>query len=209
MDDYRNTQYCSELDDVDVKKLDLANQIKSDHPRVRNHYDYISKNRLPYKSRFMQIYNGKCAYCGVSCDIIPRDNFEIDHIINEASFASRIEAGNITNLALACHTCNNNKRAFPITEKNYNLLSPDEDGIKTCFVREQDYYIRVSTKQRENSDVSNFYNELHFDREIHRLDFLLMSMIGLDKKLKEQGRQMIELLDAINRLRSKRNAISG
>mgnify|MGYP000060833833 CR=1 FL=1 len=41
--------------------------------------DNISDNSQKFKLEFIKAYNGKCAYCGASIDLIKRTEFEIDH----------------------------------------------------------------------------------------------------------------------------------
>lgn len=40
---------------------------------------YISDNSQKFKLEFIKAYNGKCAYCGASIDLIKKNEFEIDH----------------------------------------------------------------------------------------------------------------------------------
>ena len=41
-------------------------------------YNYRRANSEKIKE-FMKIYNDKCAYCGVSNDLLPKNYFEVDH----------------------------------------------------------------------------------------------------------------------------------
>ena len=57
--DYRNTKYCRRLENLQLKKEDLKNEIMKDHPRLIDHYRLISNNNLEYKDKFSLIYNKK------------------------------------------------------------------------------------------------------------------------------------------------------
>lgn len=106
-DDYRNTLYCPKLTDLSSKKDFVKNAILKEHPCTKDMHRYISNNSKPFKKDFVKAYNGKCAYCGVSIDIISLDKFEIDHIIPkkaERFEKSKANAGYIENLALSCYT---------------------------------------------------------------------------------------------------------
>lgn len=72
--DYRVTEYCPEFDSIAAKKVGLVEMIRKKHPRGRDLHRLISPNDSEYKIPFMEVYNCKCSYCGVSIDIIPKDN---------------------------------------------------------------------------------------------------------------------------------------
>ena len=95
MDDYRRTKYCPELDNVRKKKEHIKNKIKEEHPRAQDMHTYISNNSGSLKKEFMKIYNDKCAYCGVSNDLLPKNYFEVDHFLYEKAplFKSKKDAG--------------------------------------------------------------------------------------------------------------------
>lgn len=69
--DYRNTQYCKELIDVSNKKERLEAQIQEDFPRTRIIYNKVKKRGGIYNRKFAEIYNEKCAYCGILLGLIP------------------------------------------------------------------------------------------------------------------------------------------
>ena len=84
----------------------------------------ISNNSQKFKIEFIKAYNGKCAYCGASIDLIKKSEFEIDHFLYEKApvFATKKDAGYIDNLILACHDCNHNKNAFWVDEEGFDEL---------------------------------------------------------------------------------------
>ena len=127
--DYRRTKYCPELVDIKEKKKKIEALIKKEHPHAQDMHTYISDNSEKYKLKFVQAYNGKCAYCGVSIDLIKKNEFEIDHFLYEKfpKFKTKKEAGYIENLILACHDCNHNKSDFWINEPTWVQISGDID----------------------------------------------------------------------------------
>lgn len=211
MSDYRNTKYCPSLDGVNTRKQEVRKCVLIDYPRAKDMHAYVKINDQKYKTEFMKAYNCKCAYCGVSIDLISRVMFEIDHFVNQAApefGGSKVKAGTIENLVLACHDCNHSKSGFSITSTNKENLNPDGELISTYFYRDDMYYIKPTDAAKENADVSLFYSKLHLGSEIHRIDYLVMSMIGLQKELKKKGKDYKELSDAISALKGKRNLMS-
>lgn len=155
----------------------------------------------------MAAYNYKCAYCGISTDLIRKDAFEIDHYLYEKSkrFASKKAAGYMDNLVLACHDCNHKKSSFDISDENHDRLYPDGEEIKDTFYRDDLYYIRISEGASDNQQVVDFYNQLQMGSEIHRLDYLLMSLIGLQRKQEGNAEIYTEIGKIIDALKKKRN----
>ena len=208
MSDYRNTKYCKILSGVDNKKQTLVCKIKNDHPRAVDMHTYISPNTTVRKTEFMDIYNGKCAYCGVSISLIPRTMFEIDHIIYKKSFPTKKDAGYIENLTLACHLCNNKKHDFLIPSEDLDKLHPDKELIKSFYIRNKNnYYIELSDEAKKHSTLVEFYYKLQLDGEIHRIDYLLMNMIGIMQKHKDNDKLCSKLGQALIMLQEKRNRI--
>ena len=205
VDDFRATIYCAPIKDLGMKKQLVVGNIKTAHPRAKDMHAYISLNKDSYKTEFMKAYNFKCAYCGASIDILSREMFEIDHFIYEKSFGKKSDAGSIENLVLACHTCNNKKKALPLPMEDREFLHPDTDKIKQTFKRDEQYYIIISDELMANETVKLFYKKLGLEGEIHRLDYLLMNMIGLQRTLEDKFEAYSVLGQAIDRLRLKRN----
>ncbi len=208
--DYRNTKYCPDLSDIKERKNNIYNQIILDHPRAKDMHNYISKNDLIYKKQFLKAYNYKCAYCGVSIEIISKSEFQIDHYIYQKSseFKSKKQAGKLDNLVLSCHSCNHAKGAFIIPPDKRSLLYPDNTSITKVFYRNDYYYIMINSNYKEDKVVCDFYYKLKLHNDIHRLDYLLMSMIGLYAKTNEKTPGYTQLGKAIELLRKKRNIMS-
>ena len=184
--DYRNTKYCPELENLAEKKNKVVKMVKEQHPLAIDMHSYISKNDKPFKRKFMEAYNYKCAYCGVSISIIPKEMFEIDHYIYEKSAVfggKKANAGYIENLLLSCHYCNHKKSSYEFLVEDRQYLYPDAYEIKDTFERDDMYYIQMTETFNENETVKNFYEQIKLGSEIHRIDFLLMNMIGLLNKL--------------------------
>lgn len=83
--DYRRTKYCPELIDVPKKKKEVEKLVEIEHPNAKDMHSYISDNSQKFKLEFIKAYNGKCAYCGASTDLIKKTEFEIDHFLYEKS----------------------------------------------------------------------------------------------------------------------------
>ncbi|MEI3116799.1 MAG: HNH endonuclease [Merdibacter sp.] len=207
IDDYRNTVYCPQYSDIGDKKKKLVEEIRKKHPRANDMHAIIHPNDGVYKDDFMNIYNHKCAYCGVSIDVISRTDFEVDHYIYEKSkrFPSKADAGYIENLILACHDCNHDKSSFEFPDEKYKDLYPDEEEIKKTFIRDDDYYIKVSDEKNSDTIVKEFYEKLHLGSEIHRIDYLLMSMMGVLEKIEDKPEVSSLLGQAVKKLHTKRN----
>lgn len=185
VEDYRNTKYCPLLDNLQQKKDNIVKVVKNKHSKAVDMHTYISNNNGPFKIAFIKAYNEKCSYCGVSLDLIPKSLFQIDHFIFKKSpefNGSKAAAGKIENLVLSCNICNHNKSSFSIPKSERVKLHP-EQNICTTFYRDENYYIRVAKRFNSNETVNEFYKTLKLGSEIHRLDYLLMSMIGLQKNL--------------------------
>lgn len=207
VDDYRNTKYCPELDKVKEKKQSIENIVKKEHPRAVDMHTYISQNDQKYKSLFMNVYNCKCAYCGVSIDLVPKVLFEVDHFLYKGSsrFKSKKDAGYIDNLVLACRVCNQRKSSFDISDNVYKALYPDGDEVKNTFYRDERYYIKMSEKAEINNNIKSFYEQLQLGGEVHRLDYLLMSLLGFQREHDDNSELYMEVGKTIDILRRKRN----
>ena len=207
-DDYRNTKYCPILKDLEKKKGLVIEKVLTDHPRTQDIYKYISNNDSIYKKEFIEAYNGKCAYCGVSIDIIPKRMFEIDHFICKSAKEFKgdsVKASNIDNLVLACYECNRSKGSLEVPDNMRMYLHPDRSGITSTFIRDDQYYIKISEVMIGNAVVENFYSKLKLGAEIHRLDYLLISMRGLKERNLDKPEVSRQLGEAIDVLQSKRN----
>lgn len=207
--DYRETKFCrGTYRSIKPRKDKLLEKIKNQHPKIENIYKIVSPRKSDFHSDFMSIYSYKCAYCGVSIDLISKSSFEIDHIVNKKSDFFKKHPGenpnSIKNLALACRTCNGNKLDFDLSSKGTFQLHPDDSNISQVFVRDEKYYIRIAKEYSTEPLVKAFYNKLQLGSEIHRLDYILMSLHEL-RKLKPE----ITYIDkAIVRLTQKRNFIA-
>ena len=206
-DDYRNTEFCPQLGNVAERKQLVVAMVKVDHPYARDMHARISKNKEPYKSAFIRAYNGKCSYCGVSLSIIPKDSFEIDHFIykEDPRFKSKADAGFIENLVLACHKCNHAKSSLSIPDESHEYLHPDKPGIRETFIRDDDFYIRIAPAKKADEHAQLFYSQLELGSEVHRLDFLLTNMRGLQTKIPEHSTANKAMSEAITLLQAKRN----
>lgn len=203
--DYRNTEYCPILENVDNKKKVLDGKIRTAHPKQRIMYNKVHDRNTTFNKEFCDIYNCKCAYCGVSMDILPATLFEVDHFIAESLFDDKEKAGEVKNLVLACYQCNRNKKNFKITGEYIDKLNTDGGKIADIFFRDDKYYIRIKDEYIEDKTINDFYNQLQLVHQTRRLDFLLINMQGLHKKLEGtiQGRKLAEAILTIQKKRNK------
>lgn len=209
-EDYRNTKYCPTLKDLAKKKKAVQSAVLSAHPKAIDMHRYISDNNDSFKQAFVEAYNGKCAYCGVSISIIPWKMYEIDHFIPKeaARFeGSKAKAGFIENLVLSCYDCNRGKSSLEIPDEDFNKVYPDNSGITESFTRDDDYYIRIKEDSKSDDTVVHFYKQLNLDSQMHRIDFLLMSMRGLREKITDKHSAYDGLTRAIDLLQQKRNVV--
>lgn len=203
--DYRNTEYCPILENVADKKKELEKKIKIAHPRQKIIYNKIHSRSTSYNTEFCAIYNCKCAYCGVSMDILPATLFEVDHFVAESLFDSKEEAGKVENLVLACYQCNRNKKEFKIDGEYIKKLNTDDGQIAEVFFRDDKYYIRISDNYTKDETINGFYNQLQLVHQTRRLDYLLINMQGLHKKLEGtiQGGRLAEAIVTMQKRRNK------
>jgi hypothetical protein fulcA4_13182 len=214
--DYRVTKYEShKLKKIKISKNILIRKIREKHPRAHNFYSLV---RSEYKNEFMEVYNNKCAYCGVSLDLIPKRMFEIDHFVNEKSArfknGCRRNKNGMSNLVLSCYDCNRKKTNFNIDKQIEYILHGDYEKVKNIFHRNQkDYSIEIGNiaifTTIQQDIIRDFYNTLMLGNYIHRLDYLLMSMRALADRLsscKEMtSNEYSTLLHCIDILQRKRN----
>ena len=208
MRDYRNTEFCKSITDIAEKKNGVVELVKDGHPQRADMHTYISDNDSPYKIAFIEAYSGKCAYCGVTIAIAPKRYFEVDHFISKKSKrfnGSKAAAGYIENLVLACHKCNRAKGDLEIPDAAHEYLHPDKKGITDTFIRDEDFYIKLSD-EKVNDEISiRFYTQLCLGAELLRLDYLLLNMRGLKNLISESSSGYKYLIDAIDLLQEKRN----
>lgn len=202
--DYRNTEYCPALEKVEEKKNELQKNILCKHPRQKNMYNKIKLRESEFNKQFFKIYNYKCAYCGVSLDILPKALFEVDHYIAESLFNDKSEAGKVENLVLACYQCNRNKSSFTISGDYVNRLNTDNGNITNIFYRNDKYYICINKSFQKDKMITEFYDKLKLYHQSHRIDYLLLSMNGLHNKIDDERDKAI-LSKMIISLQHKRN----
>ncbi len=205
--DYRRTKYCPELIDVPQKKKEVEKLVEKEHPNARDMHSYISNNSQKFKLEFIKAYNGKCAYCGASTDLIKKTEFEIDHFLYKKApiFDTKKDAGDIKNLILSCHYCNHNKNSFWIEKEDIDNLNPDGEKIKNVFIRDDQYYVRINNEFKKNATIERFYNKLCLGSELHRLDYLIMNTIGLQRSCENDSDLYVGLGKILDVIRQKRN----
>lgn len=205
--DYRNTIYEISKKNIINEKNALEDKIKKEHPKIKTIYNQINKKDGNYNKQFRNIYNNKCAYCGISTDVISSDLFEIDHFICEASFnGDSMNAGKINNLVLSCKKCNRAKKDF-IWDEIYSLkFNVDDESITELFYRDKDYSIKIEKEYITDNSIYSFYIKLKLNEEIRRLDFLLMNMYGFYNKY-SKDKNIDRISKYIMFLQKKRNEL--
>lgn len=166
---------------INILKKALLAKIKIKHKRAKNIYNLISLNNSEYRDDFMKCYDNKCAYCGISLGIIEKNQFEIDHFIPKDLMNKNTIS--INNLVLSCYNCNRKKVDFMPGE---NILHPDMLYLHDIFVRDADFYIVVSDKYKNNKNINNFYDQLKFNSDKRRIDFMIMYIDELIVVLEKQ-----------------------
>lgn len=138
---------------------------------------------------------------------IKKNEFEIDHFLYEKApiFATKKDAGYMGNLILSCHDCNHNKNSFWIEKEEMDTLNPDGEKIKNVFIRDDKYYIRINDEFKENTTIEGFYNKLCLGSELHRLDYLIMNIIGLQRYCEDNSDLYVGLGKILDIIREKRN----
>ena len=205
--DYRNTVYGVPKKNIINEKKALEERIKREHPRVKIIYNQINKKDSEYNKQFRNIYNNKCAYCGITTDVISSELFEVDHFICESSYSGdSINAGKINNLVLSCKKCNGAKKDFIWSEAYSPRFNVDDESITELFYRNEEYSIRIEQKYITDNIICSFYRKLKLDEEIRRLDFLLMNMYGFYNKYSDD-KKIEKILKCIMLLQKKRNEL--
>ena len=184
--DYRLTIYCKKFRNIPENKAKLEDEIKKEKGEV-DIYKIIQKKGTYYNRKFLEIYNSKCAYCGASNKILDyTTNYEVDHLINKASFEIESDPNLISNLVSSCYFCNRGKSQYHIDIELAEILNPDNGNIAKVFERDSLYNIKITQEYEENESIKQFYEKLRLGNEFRRLDFLLMNMIEFLKTLKEE-----------------------
>nr|DAP37314.1 MAG TPA: HNH endonuclease [Caudoviricetes sp.] len=204
--DYRNTCFCTPLNNIYDKKQELEDIILTSHPGVNDIYRYIKEKRGAYFKPFCEIYNRKCAYCGAHISLGDIRLFEIDHFICKSSLKNNsIEANKTRNLVFSCYACNRGKSKLVFDDEHKSLLNPDDNSIANVFYRDEEYYIKINERFTDDRLVQQFYNKLSFNDEFRRLDYFLLEINGLNETLNHDSKIYYILNDLKNKLMSKRN----
>ena len=150
---------------------------------------------------------GNVQYCGASIDLIKRLKFEIDHFYMKKLLylLQKKMTGYMGNLILSCHDCNHNKNSFWIEKEEMDTLNPDGEKIKNVFIRDDKYYIRINDEFKKNTTIEGFYNKLCLGSELHRLDYLIMNIIGLQRYCEDNSDLYVGLGKILDIIREKRN----
>ncbi|MDE6873003.1 MAG: hypothetical protein K2P87_00885, partial [Lachnospiraceae bacterium] len=134
-----------------------------------------------------------------------------DHFINEDSFhdttKGREEAGRMENLVWSCISCNRGKSGFLIKPPYDERLNVDNGNIADVFVRDKDYYIRISDTYQGDEFIQQFYEKLHLGYEARRLDYLCLQLDGKYKVETDEKRRQ-KLGECLAKLMKQRNCMT-
>ena len=174
--DYRLSRYSTlTFNSILDNKETFLIEFQKLHPTAKKIYNYVNKRRTPENKLFRDVYYNTCVYCGVNTQVNSSSQFEVDHIIAQANNDSS-DKHSINNLANACCLCNGRKKAIDIT--NYPDLHPDINKLNNMFYRDSDFYIKIDLSYQGVPEVTSFYSTLKLDDELHRLEYLLITMKG-------------------------------
>ena len=84
-------------------------------------------------------------------------------------------------------------------------MNTDKGEIAKIFYRDDNYYIRIQDDYIEDKTINEFYDQLQLEHQTRRLDYLLINMQGLHKKLEGtvQGGRLAEAIVTMQRIRNK------
>lgn len=183
MEDYRLVDGQCPFERIHDRKDNLLLQIKQKHPRSNNHYNIVKTKNDPLHKQFAMIYNERCGYCGITYQVRPFSDFEIDHFLCKSSGKDGVNL--LDNLIYSCHFCNYKKHEYLIDESARSILNPDF-GISETFYRDEMMHIRIRDEYQSNGNVIDFYNKIQFSNERRRIEFLLMSLISYKNRLVDE-----------------------
>ncbi|MDN4601498.1 HNH endonuclease [Paenibacillus sp. F6_3S_P_1C] len=209
--DYRNTSLNYYDFTIGERKANFLRKLRLEHPRVRNIYSHIKNRTNKFNLVFRELYFEKCAYCGLSTQVVDSSRFEVDHVIpisviqlDLGHTADKLNA--IENLVSSCQMCNRAKTNFYCEEADFEVLHPDNEFLREVFERTEEYSIIVSPKYKSNEAVKEFYGKLKLGSQLKRLDYLLMEMKDFCDKY--EGDSIIsEVERLIYKIESKRRKI--
>ncbi|MCY7961516.1 HNH endonuclease [Bacillus inaquosorum] len=206
--DYRNTSYKQFDFTINDKKIKFIKDFKLDYPKAWKIYDYINKKGQLFNLKFRAIYHDKCAYCGISTQVINASNFEVDHFIPKSVLESELrfdkrDIHGINNLVNSCQMCNRGKLDFLCDIENLETLHPDNNRLPLIFNRKSDFSIVINKEYENNNIIKDFYNKLKLNNQLRRLDYLLMEMKDFCER--HEGAPIInEIQKLILKIESKR-----
>ena len=112
-------------------------------------------------------------------------------------------------MVLSCQFCNRRKGNIELPTEDHDKINPDGTGICKSFIRDDEYYIKISDEFSNNKSVQAFYNGHNLVSSLHRIDYLLMNMRGLIEKVGTSSPAFGGLSIAIDLLQKKRNTFVG
>jgi len=176
MSDYRINGTADTFRNIAEQKKVLAAAIQKKHPKTKQVYGKIRDKNLAFNGTFRQIYLKRCAYCGISTEVIDRNQFEVDHFVPQAQDKTKVDVHAITNLVSSCRECNRKKSDFRIDNQYIELLHPDKQNIRQVFARTETFQIKINEQYLSDDLICKFYEQLQLGSFARQIDFLIMEM---------------------------------
>ena len=102
-------------------------------------------------------------------------------------------------MVMCLFACGNPSEASHTMDSSGSITGSSSNGGKEADSEE------IEEEKKDDIIVKAFYEKLHLGSEIHRIDYLLMSMMGLQENIKDNLEACSQLGQAIKKLHTKRN----
>lgn len=180
--DYR-LLYFEPIKDKESLLKSLKDSIDYSH-NISDYHSFLNnKTNNEHRTRFSEIFNLRCCYCGASFnDLFNLENLEIDHILSKTSDLKKAtNVNDILNLCPSCHDCNSSKKDIVMTKEEAELINP-YSSIHKLFYRDTQLYIRIKNDYADNCFVNTFYKKLGLYSEKQRLFYILIVLSKMKQK---------------------------
>lgn len=182
--DYRLSDKCQPFYNVVIKKSQLGAILDRARNSISgNHFPRLSQKSHPQHRPFREIYNKRCAYCGLQQERTGSTEFEVDHYLSIASKKlSRESINNVKNLVYSCNICNQGKKEITIVDEYSNIIHPDSGNICKVFFREKNYGISITKEYEADPFILEIYTKIRFNSPIRQIDYLICQLYPLRRK---------------------------
>lgn len=90
-------------------------------------------------------------------------------------------------------------------QKRIEVTSRWKTSIYVGLIWMLQYYIWINDEFKENATIEGFYNKLCLGSELHRIDYLIMNIIGLQRYCEDNSNLYVGLRKILDIIRQKRN----